>query len=522
MNRSNASALPPDLVYLAALRRDFPGYARAALKILTKEGTLEPLVLNRAQLHIHAKLEAQRARTGRVRALLLKARQQGGSTYVQARFYHRVSGEFGRRAFVLTHEDKATQTIFGIGKRYHEHVPTEVRPVTGASNANELIFNGLRSGYGVATAKSKDTGRGQTFQFFHGSEVAFWPNPKEHLAGIGQAVPDLPGTEIILESTANGVANIFYEMCMDAMKGRSEYILIFTPWHWSDEYRKEPPPEWSMSADEAEYAELYGLDVAQSYWRHVKIRDDFRGDATLFAQEYPATIGEAFMGGTADALIPPRHVIAARTVKPWLEVMDAPRVIGVDPAEYGKDDTAIADRQARRVYSIRRLSHERRETIAARVALVVEQGEQDGNPVDAIMVDCTGGYGTDIVERLESLCPQVPVMRVVFSERADEPELHRNKRDEIWMRMAEWVSDEPCEIPDDDLLQVELTSPRKRVNPATRRSEVESKEAMKVRGLDSPDGAESIAVTFAYPILGRRALASSGWRRPAPNWRTGG
>jgi hypothetical protein len=44
-----------------------------------------------------------------------------------------------------------------------------------------------------------------------GSEVAFWPNARDHFAGVVHTVPDLSGTEIILESTANGVGGEFHE-----------------------------------------------------------------------------------------------------------------------------------------------------------------------------------------------------------------------------------------------------------------------------------------------------------------------
>jgi hypothetical protein len=94
------------------LRDDFPYYASKCLKIRAKSGAIEPLILNRAQLHVHERLEAQKVETGKVRALILKGRQQGCSTYVEGRYYHRVSHSRGLRAFILTHEDAATQNLF--------------------------------------------------------------------------------------------------------------------------------------------------------------------------------------------------------------------------------------------------------------------------------------------------------------------------------------------------------------------------------------------------------------------------
>lgn len=103
------------------LKDDLPHYAERCLKIRSKAGRLEPLVLNAVQRHIHERLEAQKAKTGRVRALILKARQPGVSTYVGARFYWRVTHGRGLRAFILTHRDQATSNLFAMAKRFDDH-----------------------------------------------------------------------------------------------------------------------------------------------------------------------------------------------------------------------------------------------------------------------------------------------------------------------------------------------------------------------------------------------------------------
>lgn len=94
----------------------------------------------------------------------------------------------------------------------------------GASNAKELYFSDIDSGYKVGTAGTKGVGRSSTIQYFHGSEVAFWPHAETHAAGVLQAIPKEPGTEIILESTANGIGNYFHKMWREAERGESEYI----------------------------------------------------------------------------------------------------------------------------------------------------------------------------------------------------------------------------------------------------------------------------------------------------------
>ena len=224
------------------LREDFAGYAERCLKIRTKTGTIAPLILNRAQRHLHERLEAQRARTGgRVRALVLKARQQGFSTYIGARFYWKTTHRRGCQAFILTHEQDATANLFGMVKRFQEHCPQALKPSIGRGNSRELWFDRLDSGYTVGAAGADAVGRSKTIQLFHGSEAAFWKNAREHFAGVMQAIPDLADTEIIIESTGNGPSGELYERWQRAEAGIGDYEAIFTPWFWSDDYRRPVP-----------------------------------------------------------------------------------------------------------------------------------------------------------------------------------------------------------------------------------------------------------------------------------------
>ena len=164
-----------DIEVFQRLKDDFAHYAPRCLKIRTKEHGVIPFKLNEAQTYIHDIAEKQLAETGRVRIIVLKGRQQGMSTYIEGRFYWKVTHHKGQRAYILTHEGEATQNLFDMVARYHEHCPAEVKPHTDRDSGKELNFDGLDSGYKVGTAGSKGTGRSSTIQFFHGSEVAFWP-----------------------------------------------------------------------------------------------------------------------------------------------------------------------------------------------------------------------------------------------------------------------------------------------------------------------------------------------------------
>lgn len=319
---------------------DFTVYAKANLKIRAKSGRIVPLALNAAQRHIHAALEKQLKDTGRVRAVILKGRQQGCSTYVEARFYWKVTHTRGTHAFILTHLDEASRNIYQIARRFHDNCAPDLKAGTKNANARELLFGKLDSGYQIDTAKSQGVGRGATIQYFHGSEVAFWSNAETHMQGALQAVPDEDGTEIILESTSAGAEGLFYKLAQDAASGTSEYQLIFIPWFWQDEYRRKPEAGFTPTPEEQTYAAQHGLDDAQICWRRQKMLQ--LGGVFAFRREYPATAEEAFHADLPQALWN-RQQIEQHRATGTLPVMKRV-VVAVDPAvsaKKGSDETGI-------------------------------------------------------------------------------------------------------------------------------------------------------------------------------------
>lgn len=483
------------------LKDDFRFYARNCLYIRTKNEGLKPLILNEAQEYIHERLEKQIRETGKVRAILLKGRQQGASTYVEGRFVWRTTHNKGVKAFILTHEGESTNALFEMTQRYFENLPPFVKPTIEKSNAKELKFDKLDSGYKIGTAGNKAVGRGQTIQYFHGSEVAFWMNAGEHTKGVMQAVPDADGTEVIFESTANGVGNFFHEQWKLAESGRSEFQAIFVPWFWQSEYKKKLPDDFKLDVEDEKIQEYYKLTNEQMYWRRIKIAelttDGIDGDKA-FKQEYPMNAAEAFQVSGGDGLISADMCMAARKNK---VNGNGPYVVGVDPSR-GGDRFAIARRQGRKMYGLESYKGEQCDKLGKNVAICKRVMDEvcpvAGKKPDMMFVDY--GAGADIVDRLHELGYE-NVKAVHFGSTPLNPIKYKNKRNEIWGEMADWMADEslPPQIPDSDEMQADMcASPYDR--DSNDRRVLWAKDKIKLRLGFSPDFGDAGALTFAEPV----------------------
>lgn len=499
-------------------------YCRSLVKIKQKEsGALVRFTWNNAQRKLHAILEDQKQRTGKVRALVGKYRQGGVSTYIAARFYKRTSTSFGKKTYILTHEDKATQNLFGMAKRIHDNMAADYRPVDTAKNANQLKFGDLDSEYAIGTAQNvHGGGRSSTIHLFHGSEVAFWAQAASHFSGVMQAVPDANDTEVILETTGNGPAGEYYEQWQKAESKKSDFIAIFLPWFIQDEYRKvagnyEP---FDTSAEEREYAILYALDQAQIAWMHYKnIELGARpGEITwLFRQEYPANATEMFQAGGDSPFISAKTIMEARRRRfEDSEVSYAPIVLGCDIARNkgGGDANRIIDRQGRRagsLYNKKFYSDDLMEIADEIIKAIIATGARiafiditglGGGAYDAV---CRAGYADRVVA-------------VNFGAAAREDAKFLNKRAEIWWDLSEWFKNPAgAQIPDEDEVHRHVAAPiwgpGKCRFDANSVFQLESKESMYNRLGFSPDAGDALALTFAQQVYDAYGDTGPEWAR---------
>ena len=516
--RREALRLSPEeariLEKLRTWRSDFPLYARECLKVVTKESQVVPLVLNPAQEVIHAKVEAQKAEHGLVRALILKGRKQGSSTYVGARFYAQTQLYKHRTAKVMAHHQDSTNALFDMVQTFNDNNPARLRADT--SNAKQFVFSN-KSSYEVATAGGTgEAGRGDTPGLAHMSEVAFYKNPEKNFAGFANSIPLSPGTEIFAESTANGLGNEFHRRWMRAEAGITDegtgiqYIPIFIPWFLSSEYRLPVPygfelrsePEGDGLPSEVDVADMYGLDMPQMVWRRFQI-DEALGSIETFMQEYPCTPNEAFQTTGVDVFIKPVWVMRARKrhgIRP-----EGPRILGVDPAGAGagSDKFSMTLRQGMVVLWNRgRQGVDPQEAIHWLAHVIEEEN------IDRANIDNGGGWGASLISGIRANYPHLAekCWAVDFGGtsqfKAANPHRPgpRNRRAEMYMRMRDWfMASEGCSIPDEDTLMSDLGAITTALQGQSTDILIAPKTQIKKTLGRSPDDSDSAALTFAFP-----------------------
>ena len=482
-----------------------------------------PLVLNSVQEELHADLENQLAETGMIRAIVLKARQMGVSTYTGARFYHRMRHSEGYRSLIMAHREDASKNLAQMVHRYHDLDADQ--PRAQFKSVDQLVIEN-DSGITISTAGAQATGAGRsfTFQLAHLSELGFWQNAADHMNAVLRAVPDVPGSEVIIESTANGASGPFYTIWQAAMQGVGRFKPLFYPWFMHTTYQLAPPSGWHPGEAVRELAERFDLSAAQLYWAETKNAEIAALDgepvdtlAWRFVQEYPSTPEEAFRAGRTGGYIAPSVVAAARRRRNVFQP-DMPLVFGCDfatggggsDAEYigaeqererglegGEEGDAnfFIDRQGRSAGH--RFADRFRDRNTISVANRLQARIDEHNP-DRVFMD-KGGGGASVYD---ILCQRgyARVLELVDFGRSARPidqRRFRNKRAEMWGLMRDWLQD--GDIPDDDLLESEITGPWVKQEDEMGMLLASKREIRQKLHL-SPDGGDALATTFAAPV----------------------
>ena len=165
----------------------------------------------------------------------------------------------------------------------------------------------------------------------------------------------------------------------------------------------------------------------------------------------------------------------------------APVVMGIDPAQFGGDRSAIIVRQGlmvRDVFSMPGMDS------AALIAKAIDMARRYS--ADAIF--CDHAYGEAVIYELNKL--NFPIIGVHFGGKPISG-IYKNKRAEMWCELADTLP--MMALPDHAELRKDLAAPTYHYDPQHKK-QLESKDDLRERGIPSPDLGDALALTFAAPV----------------------
>lgn len=336
----------------------FPEWCRACVRIKDKtSGNEIPFVLNAPQRRIARILEADRQAGRQSRLIILKARQWGASTLIQAYIaYMQLVVCRNWHAVICAHNMNTAATLRAVYSKILENYPQEhceedVRPrfrrYEGSSKT--LLIDTRGSKVIITSAGTPNAVRGNDIAMAHLSEVAFWPDtprrsPEDVFTDIQSGIANSANTLIVLESTANGVGNFFHRMWVDNVESGA-FRTIFVPWYENDACRLPLDADeaetfsQSLSSYETGLRDVYGCTLEQIKWYREKL-SALKSHQRMMA-EFPTTPDEAFVcSGTplfdpsaiallrADCRPPVQQGIVRQAPEPREEVRMRPRPVG--------------------------------------------------------------------------------------------------------------------------------------------------------------------------------------------------
>lgn len=315
------------------IKQDFYKFAKMNLYIKDKFANIVPFVPNEPQRALIDYVLLCISEKRPVKVIILKARQMGFSTAVEALCYWWTSTNFNINSVIIGNDEKSSLNLYRMFRRYFDNTNILFKPSVRYNTKSDLTFekfdeNGKQIGLGSAikieTAKNKSAGRSDTVNFLHASELGAWENGEDLVASLMQTVPDAEVMEkpsmVFLESTAEGRGNYFHKEYVAAVERKGNYEPCFAPWWILDTYERDAT--WEDLGKLNEY-ELFLKELIakghETLGHRFKINKEaiprkiafYRRKAKDFAatperlpQEYPSTWQEAFIASGKNVFNP--------------------------------------------------------------------------------------------------------------------------------------------------------------------------------------------------------------------------
>lgn len=321
------------LAKIKLIKQDFYKFAKMNLYIKDKFANIVPFVPNEPQRALIDYVLLCISEKRPVKVIILKARQMGFSTAVEALCYWWTSTNFNINSVIIGNDEKSSLNLYRMFRRYFDNTNILFKPSVRYNTKSDLTFekfdeNGKQIGLGSAikieTAKNKSAGRSDTVNFLHASELGAWENGEDLVASLMQTVPDAEVMEkpsmVFLESTAEGRGNYFHKEYVAAVNKKNNYQPLFAPWWILDTYERDATFEdlGQLNDYEKFLVELmrkghetlgHKFPISEesiprklAYYR--RKAKDFAATPERLPQEYPSTWEEAFISSGKNVFNP--------------------------------------------------------------------------------------------------------------------------------------------------------------------------------------------------------------------------
>lgn len=169
-----------------------------------------------------------------------------------------------------------------------------------------------------------------------------------------------------------------------------------------------------------------------------------------------------------------------------------PKILSVDVARFGDDQTVIGSRQGRKATIYQKIRGLNTIQVGQRVIQAIKEESPDATVIDA------DGVGAGTFDYVRACGYGERLFEFHGGGSPDDPAAYYNRRAEVWGHMRQWLQS-GAEIPDDPELATDLTSVEYGFS-SKQQIQLERKEDMKKRGLASPDCGDMLAMTFSVDV----------------------
>ena len=293
---------------------------------------------------------------------------------------------------------------------------------------------------------------------------------------------------LCIDEVASLKSNVFAEIIRPALSDRKGWCLFIGTPHGINFFH-----------------EIYEHALVSDGWGAMKLDVDTTGVLSveelaearrvMSDQQYRQEFYVDFTASSDDTLITVDMVAdaQAREVRGEEYLEGLPKVLGVDVARFGDDNSVVIKRWGHVAFEPETYPDVDNMTLVGIVGQLINKWKPD-----AVFID--GGRGEGVIDRLHQL-GHSEVIEVQFGSRATNPRYY-NKRTEMYDTLRDGIVSGGS-LPRHADLKRELCVPTYEYD-SSNRMKLERKEKIKERGMPSPDHADALALTFAYPVVPRR------------------